>query len=122
MFKQKITFQNFPATPALRSYVAKSSQSLKRRLEIRGGRGLAELHVVLRLDAKAPLGDVKSNSATVHVKVPGQRKLFIAAHKDRDLRKAIDQAVHAIEKQIRRATEKSESKRKQLKKIQFIDL
>lgn len=113
--KLQIKFINFDKSPALETFVKSHLGALKRRLKTKKV-DLAKIKVSLRLDAKAPMGQLKNSQATIQARVPGIPKSFVASQKDANLRVAVKEASVAITKMVRRETEKKERSRKTMGK------
>lgn len=109
-----IQFPDFSNTSALDSYIEKRLKTLHKRLDAR----FKDPKVSLRgaVLGRAADGRPKEFMAELIVKLPKSKKPFVAKKKGPDFRTALSEAADAMEKIIRRDSEKSERSRKTLGK------
>ena len=118
MARIKVRFVNFAHSDALAEYAKKHIESLSRRLERRLAKDPA-IEVQFRLDARAPMGTVKNSEVMIHYRYPGLKKEIYVKKYNKDLRRALIEAIHAAETIIQKATEKYESGRRERKKVDY---
>jgi ribosome-associated translation inhibitor RaiA len=110
----EIRFVNFDRSEALETYVHKHLGSLLKRFEKReAGPHTFEVH--FKLDAKAPLGQIKNNEVILIYRYPGLSKPVHIHKKGADLRKVFMQAVHTLKDSVQKSTEKKEGARRKLR-------
>lgn len=107
----KIRFVNFDRSEALETYTEEHMHNLVTRIDRRPGE-TKSIEVQFRLDNKAVFGTVKDSEVMISYKYPGLKNIFHVKKHGKDLRKALIEAIHAMETLIQKATEKSEGGRK----------
>lgn len=115
MAQLKIRFVNFDRSVALEAYTRKHIESLMRRLDRRPGK-TKSIEIQFKLDAKAPLGTIKNSEVMISYRYPGVKKILHVKKMGTDLRKVLNEAIHAAETVIQRTSEKSESGRRTIGK------
>lgn len=110
----KISFTNFQRSEALEAYTHKHLGSLIRRFEKRQG-GPHRFEVHFKLDAKAPLGQIKNSEVILIYRYPGTSQDITVHKKGSDLRKVLVQAIHALKDTVQKRTEKKESSCRRVK-------
>ena len=113
MAQLKIRFVNFDRSIALENYTQKHIESLLRRLDRRRGESKS-IEVQFKLDAKAPLGSLKNSEVMISYRYPGIQNILHVKKMGIDLRKVLNEAIHAAETLIQRKSEKSEGGRRTL--------
>jgi len=111
----EIRFINFDRSEALETFVTKHIGALVRRYEKRAS-GPHKLQVHFKLDARAPLGNLKNSEVMIVYKYPGTAKELIVKKQGADLRKALQEAVHALNSAVQKLTEKNEAGRRTIGK------
>lgn len=115
MAQLKIRFVNFERSEALETYTQKHVGNLMRRLDRRPGK-TKSIEVQFRLDARAPLGRLKNSEVMISYRYPGVNKILHVKKTGTDLRKVLNEAIHAAETLIQRISEKSEGGRRTMGK------
>ncbi len=113
MAQLKIRFVNFDRSEALEAYTKKHLGSLSRRLDRRPG-GPKSIEVQFKLDAKAPLGSLKNSEVMISYRYPGVKNILHVKKNGTDLRQVLIEAIRTTETVIQKASEKSESGRRNL--------
>ena len=106
-----IRFVNFDRSEALETYVRKHLGSLLKRFE-KSDSGPHTFEVHFKLDAKAPLGQIKNSEVMLSYRYPGLSKPMHIHKKGADLRKAFMQAVHALKDAVQKNTVKKKRRSK----------
>lgn len=106
-------YVNFHQSNALEAFAARHLKSLLKRMVKRSGEP-KNIDVQFKLDAKAPLGTVKNSEIKIEYHYRGIAKPFIVKKTGSDLRDVLLECIHALESQVRRATEKLEGSKKTL--------
>ncbi|MBK9324325.1 MAG: HPF/RaiA family ribosome-associated protein [Bdellovibrionaceae bacterium] len=119
MAQLKIRFVNFERSIALEEYTQKHIEGLMRRLDRRPGQ-TKSIEVQFRLDARAPLGTLKNSEVMISYRYPGVKKILHVKKTGADLRKVLNDAIHAAETVIQRESEKSEGGRRTLGKSKHL--
>jgi len=111
----EIRFINFDRSEALETFVSKHIGSLVRRYQKRAD-GPHRLEVHFKLDAKAALGNLKNSEVLILYKYPGTAKELVVKKQGKDLRKALQEAVKALNTAVQKLTEKNEAGRRTIGK------
>lgn len=111
----EIRFVNFDRSQALETFVEKHVGALLRRYQ-KQVNGPHKLQVYFKLDAKAALGNLKNSEVLILYKYPGTSKEVVVKKQGADLRKALQDAVKALNSAVQKLTEKKESGRRTIGK------
>jgi ribosome-associated translation inhibitor RaiA len=111
----EIRFVNFDRSEALETFVEKHVGALLRRYQ-KQVNGPHKLEVHFKLDAKAALGKLKNSEVLILYKYPGTAKEVVVKKQGADLRKALQEAVKALNTAVQKLTEKNESGRRTMGK------
>lgn len=103
-------FTDFESTPAIYEFMEKRFQTIKKRIDAR----FHHSKVFLRgsVLARTPQGKAKKFLAELSVKVPRSKAPYIVKKSKDDFHAALSEAVQAMEKLLRRDSEKMERSRK----------
>ena len=105
-------FKGFTTTGSIETYIEKRFHTLQRRLDERYNNAKVTLRGSVY--ARTPQGQAKSFTAELIVKVPRNKSPFVVKKTDKNFRSACSEAVAAMEKVLRRDSEKTERSRRTL--------
>lgn len=105
-----IQFPDFSNTAAIDKYIEKRLRSLQKRLDARYVNPVLTLRG--SVSGRGPDGKPKKFEAEILVKVPRVKTPFVVKKKNTDFRSALSDAADAMEKVLRRDSEKLERSRK----------
>lgn len=100
---EKLNFVNVDNSEAINQYMRQQCSWLIDKMDAHPGRFKFDMKV--RAEARTPEGQVKSYQVMGEIRIAGS-KILKVRKKNKDIKKAIDEATQSLEKQMRRLSRK----------------
>jgi len=113
--KNKIEFIHIKSSEVLKKFIEKKISTLNRRFDESIRKNVSAI-IKLTEEARSSTGKLKEIKAEFLLKIPGSHKLLVVKKKGQNIKAAIEEAVDALEKTVRRFTEKKETLKKRRSK------